>query len=153
MCVRRLLCAAFLLLCLAVPVEAKLGDPIASFANSSLVFQLLLTPQGQSELTGQFVGWVAYRYISDDRTITVDLVVRGGVIEQQIMYLPMDMQRGYQVSMFLQDAVGSVVGAQKGMIAYRAAVNNRKETYLPWGPYQMRFTPLERNLLRVLVTQ
>jgi len=85
-----------------------------------------------------------------------------GALMQQLQLTPssqtadaagrqMDPRRAFQVSFFLQDAVGSVVGAQKGMIAFNAALSNHKETYLPFGGYTMRFTPMG-GLVRVLVT-
>ncbi len=141
------------LLLLASPAAAKVGDPVASFTSSPLMNQLLLTPRDPVALSGPLAGAVLYRYISDDDIITVDLVVRGGLIEQQVMYLPFDMQRGGQVSFFLQDAIGSVFGATQGLIAFRAAVNNRNETYLRFGGYLMRFTPIDPAHLRVLVTR
>lgn len=146
---------AFAVLVLVVlgvaPAAAKVGDPVTAFMGGPLIHQLQLNPQGQTGLTGELAGRALHRFISDDRVITVDLVVKGGIIEQQVMYLPMDIQRGYQVGIFLQDAVGSVVGAQKGMIAFRAALVNKKETYLTFAVYTMRFTPMEGGLLRVLV--
>ena len=145
--------ALLLLLLPASPAGAKVGDPVAGFMGGTLIHQLLLTPQGQSALSGSLAGRTLHRFVSDDRAITVDLVVWNGLIEQQLMYVPMDVRRGFQVNMFLQDAVGSLVGAQQGMIAYRAAVANRSETYIPFRQYTMRFTPLDANLLRVLVTQ
>lgn len=145
--------AVLIVLLTMSPAAARVDDTATAFASGPLIHQLLLTPQGQTALSGALSGRVLHRYVSDDGAIVVDLVVRSNVIEQQIMYVPMDMQRGYQVGMFLQDAVGSVVGAQKGMIAYRAAVINRKETYLTFGPYAMRFTPLDPTRLRVLVSR
>jgi hypothetical protein len=65
----------------------------------------------------------------------------------------MDQQRGIQVSMFLQDALGSLVGSQTGLIAFRAAVVDRKETSLKFGGMTMRFTPVQGGLLRVLVSR
>jgi hypothetical protein len=52
-----------------------------------------------------------------------------------------------------QDAVGSVFGAQKGMLAFRAAVINRKETYLTFGGLIMRFVPMGGGRLRVQVSR
>lgn len=145
--------ALLLPLLLVSAAGAKVGDPVAAFTGGPLIHQLLLTPQGQTALSGPLAGRTLYRFVSDDRAITVDLIVWNGLIEQQLMYVPMDVRRGFQVNMFLQDAVSSLVGAQQGMIAYRAAVANQSETYIPFGPYKMRFTPLDANLLRVLVTQ
>jgi len=147
--VRVILCALALLVLLAGTAFARVGDPLPAFADGPLMQQLQLTPSAQAT---DAAGRLVYRYVSDDQVITVDLVVRGGVIEQQLMYVPMDARRGFQVSFFLQDAVGSVVGAQKGMIAFNAAVANNGETYLPFGGYTMRFTPMG-GLLRVLVSR
>lgn len=144
---------ALTLMLLASPARAKVGDPVGGFMGGPLIHQLQLNPQGQSALSGSLAGRTLYRFVSDDRAITVDLVVWNGLIEQQLMYVPMDVRRGFQVNIFLQDAVGSLVGAQQGMIAYRAAVANRNETYIPFGQFRMRFTPLDADLLRVLVTR
>ncbi len=141
------------LLLIPAPVMGKVGDPVATFPSSPLLNQLLLTSQAPIALGGSFAGAVLHRYVSDDGAITVDLVVRGGLIEQQVMYLPIDMHRGVQVSFFLQDALGSIVGATQGLIAFRAAVNNRQETFLNFGGYLMRFTPIDAGRLRVLVTR
>jgi len=138
---------------LAVPAAGKVGDPVAVFATSPLLNQLALTPQTQTPLSGPLAGANLHRFVSDDGTLTVDLVVRAGRIEQQILYVPLDMQRGVQVNFFLQDALGSVVGSTQGLIAFRAAVANRHETFLPFGGYSMRFTPLDSGLLRVTVSQ
>ncbi len=138
---------------LAAPVAGKVGDPVDAFGSSPLVNQLALTPQTQAPLSGPFAGANLHRFVSDDGALAVDLVVRGGRIEQQILYLPIDIQRGIQVNFFLQDALGSVVGATQGLIAFRAAVTNRHETALPFGGYMMRFTPLDANLLRVVVSR
>lgn len=135
------------------PAAGKVGDPVAAFTSGPLIHQLQLTPAGQQTLQGAYAGRVLYRYISDDRAITVDLVVRAGVIEEQVMYLPLEMRRGAQVSFFLQDALGSVVGAQRGLLAFRAAVNNQSSTFFPWGVYTVRFVPMERGLLQVRVTR
>lgn len=148
---RTILWCLILLLVFGAPAAARVGDPVAGFMGGPLVHQLLLTPRTPASLSGQLAGSTLHRFVSDDGTIIVDLVVRGGTIDQQVMYLPMDMRRGYQVSFFLQDAVGSVVGTQKGMIAFRAAIINKKETYLPFAVYTMRFTPLDATRLRVLV--
>jgi len=137
----------------ATAAAARVGDPLGAFTGGPIIHQLQLTPAGRMPLSGALAGRTLYRFISDDRVITVDVVVKGEVIEQQAMYLPLDMRRGVQVSMFLQDAVGSVVGAQKGMIAFRAAVYDRSEKSLPFAGYTMRFTPLDRGMLRVLVTR
>lgn len=138
---------------LAATASARVGDALGTFTAGPVVHQLQLTPNGQTALSGNLVGRTLHRFVSDDRAITIDLVVRGDVIEQQVMYLPLDMQRGFQVSMFLQDAVGSVVGAQKGMIAFRAAVYDRREKYLTFAAYTMRFTPIDSGMLRVLVSR
>jgi len=130
---------------------ARIGDPVASFATGPLMQQLRLSPSGQTALGGELAGRLLYRYVSDDQAITVDLVTSGGRIEQQLMYVPMDQQRGIQVSFFLQDATGSVFTAQQGMLAWRAAVTNRTETYRTFGGYTMRFTPMS-GLLRVVVS-
>ena len=140
--------ATVLLLLLAAPAVARVGDPAAAFAASPLIQQLRLSPSSQAAADGGTV----QRYVSDDQAITVDLVVRGGMIEQQVMYVPMDLQRGIQVTFFLQDAVGSLVGAQKGMLAFRPAIANRSETFMTFGGYTMRFTPMGA-LLRVLVSR
>lgn len=132
-------------------VSARVGDPVAAFASGPLIQQLRLTPSSQAALSGELAGRLLHRYVSDDQAITVDLVVRGGMIEQQLMYLPMDLQRGIQVSFFLQDATGSVFAAQQGMLAWRAAITNRTETYRTFGGYTMRFTPMA-GLMRVLVS-
>lgn len=132
-------------------VSARVGDPVAAFAGGPLMQQLRLSPSGQTALSGELAGRQLYRYVADDHVITVDLVVNGGKIEQQLMYLPMDLQRGIQVSFFLQDATGSVFSAQQGLLAWRAAINNRTETYRTFGGYTMRFTPMS-GLLRVLVS-
>src|SRR5437867_2590917 len=140
--------AVVFLLLLAGNAFARVGDPLSGFSTGALMQQLQLTPSSQ---TADAAGRQIYRYVSDDEVITVDVVVRGGLIEQQLMYVPMDPRRAFQVSFFLQDAVGSVVGAQKGMIAFNAALSNHKETYLTFGGYTMRFTPMG-GLVRVLVT-
>ncbi len=80
-------------------------------------------------------------------------MARGGRIEQEILYVPMDVQRGVQVGWFLQDAIGSVVGSTYGLNAFRAAVANKHETFLPFGPYMMRFTPFDATYLRVVVSR
>ncbi len=144
--------ATLALFVLAAPAAGKVGDPIAAFASSPLMNQLALNSQSPVPLSGPFAGALMHRFVSDDGTLTVDLVARDGRIEQQIMYLPIDLQRGVQVSFFLQDAIGSVFGATQGLIAFRAAVTNRVETYLPFGNYMMRFTPLDATRLRVLVS-
>ncbi len=147
----RYLAAMLLVLCLALPAPAMVGGSFDAFMGGSLIHQLQLTPRGSQGLSGALAGRSLHRFVSDDGVIVVDVVVFGGRIDQQLMYVPMDIQRGYQVTFFLQDAVGSVVGAQKGMIAYGAAVRNRTETHLPWGSFTMRFTPLNATQLRVLV--
>src|SRR2546428_12952862 len=125
MLMRVVLCALGLLVLLAETAFARVGDPLPAFAGGPLMQQLQLTPLSQ---TADAAGRQIYRYVSDDQAITVDVVGRGGLIEQQLMYVPMDARRGYQVSFFLQDAVGSVAGAQKGMIAFNAAGTNNAET-------------------------
>ena len=149
MLLRVILCALAVLVLLAGTAFARVGDPLPAFAGGPLMQQLQLTPSAEAT---DAAGRLVYRYVSDDQVITVDLVVRGGVIEQQLMYVPMDARRGFQVSFFLQDAIGSVLGAQKGMIAFNAAVANNGETYLSFGGYTMRFTPMG-GLMRVLVSR
>lgn len=148
-----LILTGLVVLAAAATAAGKVGDPLATFTGGPVIHQLQLNPAGQQALGDAYAGRVLHRFVSDDRMITVDLVVKGGVIEQQVMYLPLDMRRGFQVSMFLQDAVGSIVGAQKGLLAFRAAVNNRYATFLTFGVYTMRFTPMDRGLLQVLVTR
>src|SRR5438876_2191674 len=145
---RPVCCAVAFLVLLAGTAVARVGDPLSGFSTGALMQQLQLTPSSQ---TADAAGRQIYRYVSDDEVITVDVVARGGLIEQQLMYVPMDPRRAFQVSFFLQDAVGSVVGAQKGMIAFNAALSNHKETYLPFGGFTMRLTPMG-GLVRVLVT-
>src|SRR3989442_12746553 len=115
MLMRVILCALALLVLLAGTASARVGDPLPAFAGGPLMQQLQLTPSAQAT---DAAGRRVYRYVSDDQVITVDLVVRGGVIEQQLMDGQMDARRGFQVSFFLQDGVGSQVAAQKGMIAF-----------------------------------
>lgn len=145
----RYLAAIMFVLLLPLPAPALVGASFDAFAGGPLIHQLQLTSQGASAYSGRTL----HRFVSDDGVIVVDVLVLSGAIEQQIMYVPMDIQRAYQVTFFLQDAVGSLVGAQKGMIAYRAAVSNRTETHLPFGPYTMRFTPLNAGRIRVLVSR
>ncbi len=128
--------------------SARIGAPVAAFDGGPLMQQLSLTPSSQTAVDNGML----YRYVSDDQAITVDLVVRGGAIEQQVMYVPIDIRRGIHVSFFLQDAVGSVFGAQQGMIAFNAAAANRTETRMTFGGYTMRFTP-QGSLMRVLVSR
>ena len=135
------------------PAQARVGDPLQVFTEGPVMNQLALNPQGQMALSGELSGRTLYRFVSEDGVITVDVVVRGGLIEQLVMYLPRDERRGFQVSMFLQDAVGSVIGAQKGMLAFRAAVVYGGEKNLTFAGYTMRFTPLDRAMLRVLITR
>ncbi|MDQ7844812.1 MAG: hypothetical protein RB145_13810 [Armatimonadota bacterium] len=142
-----------LVLVTAVPIRAKVGDPLASFTSGPVIHQLRLNPAGQMALGGMPPGRTLHRFVSDDGVITVDAVVEQGAIDQLILYLPGEERRGFQVNMFLQHAVGSVFGAQKGMLAFRAAVLNRRETALAWGGYTMRFTPMEGGQLRVLVSR
>lgn len=148
-----LMLAVLVLGLMAAAASARVGDPLGTFTAGPVVHQLQLSPSGQTALSGTLSGRTLHRFVSDDRAITIDVVVRAEVIEQQVMYLPLDMQRGFQVSMFLQDAVGSVVGAQKGMIAFRAAVYDRREKYLTFAIYTMRFTPIDSGMLRVLVSR
>ncbi|MDQ7819853.1 MAG: hypothetical protein QN173_05360 [Armatimonadota bacterium] len=138
---------------LAGPAAARVGDPLATFAASPLLQQLQLTPFGQMALSGELAGRVLHRYVSDDGALTVDLVVRAGVIEQQILYLPRDARRGHQVSFFLQDALGSVVGAQQGLLGFQAAVSRGVDAVQRFGGYTMRFTPLGAAMLRVAVSR
>jgi hypothetical protein len=130
-------------------VFGRVGDPVAAFGTSPLVQQLSLNPAGTVDAGNALV---AYRYVSDDQAITVDLVVRGGTIEQQVMYVPPSIQRGFQVSFFLQDAIGSIFGAQQGMLAFNAALSNHTETSMAFGGYKMRFTPMGSQL-RVTVSR
>lgn len=146
---RAFLWAGIFVVLVAGPASARVGDPLSGFSNGAIMQQLQLTPSSQ---TADAAGRQIYRYVSDDQAITVDVVVRGGLIEQQVMYIPMDARRGIQVSYFLQDAVGSIIGAQKGMIACNTALANHSETYLTFGGYTMRFTPMGA-LLRVLVSR
>lgn len=145
----RYLAAIVFVLLLPLPAPALVGASFDTFAGGPLIHQLQLTSRGPSAYSGRTL----HRFVSDDGVIVVDVLVLGAAIEQQIMYVPMDIQRAYQVTFFLQDAVGSLVGAQKGMIAYQAAVNNRTETHLAWGALRMRFTPLNAGQLRVLVSR
>jgi hypothetical protein len=132
--------------------SARIGTPVAAFNGGPLMQQLSLSASSQTVLDGSPNSGMLYRYVSDDQAITVDLVVRGGAIEQQIMYAPTELHRAIQVTFFLQDAVGSVFGAQQGMIAYNTAVSNRTETRMTFGGYTMRFTPMD-NQMRVLVSR
>src|SRR2546427_1665075 len=91
MLMRVLLCALALLVLLAGTAFARVGDPLPAFADGPLMQQLQLTPSAQAT---DAAGRLVYRYVSDDQVITVDLVVRGGVIEQELMYIPMDARRG-----------------------------------------------------------
>lgn len=142
-----------LALLVAGPAAAKIGDPVSGFMSHPLIAQLRLVPQSQTGLTGPLAGRVLHRYVSEDGSIVVDLIVDAGAIEQQAMYLPFDMNRGVQVSFFLQDALGSVFGATKGMLAFRAAVNNKRETFLTFENLVMRFTPLGDGRLRLVVSR
>jgi len=151
--VKSVLIAVLGALVLASPVAGKVGDPAAAFASGPLMNQLALSPQNPVPLSGPMAGAFLHRFVSDDGTITVDLVVREGRIEQQVLYIPFDMQRGVQVGWFLQDAIGSVVGATQGLIAFRAAVINGRETFHSFGGYVMRFTPLDAAWLRVVVNR
>ncbi len=146
---RTLTMTVILLMLSAGTVIARVGDPVAAFAASPLVQQLSLSPAGTVDGGN---ARVAYRYVSDDQAITVDLVVRGEMIEQQVMYVPPSIQRGYQVSFFLQDAIGSIFGAQQGMLAFNTALSNHTETSMAFGGYTMRFTPMGSQL-RVTVSR
>lgn len=147
-----ILCVSLILLA-AGPAAGRIGDPVSGFMRRPLVQQLRLVPQTQTTLRGALAGRVLHRYVSEDGAIVVDLIVAAGMIEQQLMYLPFDMNRGVQLSFFLQDALGSVFGATKGMLAFRAAVNNKKETFLTFEGLVMRFTPLADGRLRVVVSR
>jgi hypothetical protein len=142
-----------LVLAAAGRAAAKVGDPLATFTGGPLPAQLALSAQGATPLSGALAGRVLHRFVSDDGAITVDVVVYGATIEQMAMYVPREERRGVQVSMFLQHAVGSVFGAQKGIIAFRAAVLDGGEKFLTFGGYTMRFTALAGGLLRVLVSR
>lgn len=148
-CMRALAMTVTLLMLSAETAFARVGGPVAAFAASPLVQQLSLNPAGTVDGGN---ARVAYRYVSDDQTITVDLVVRGETIEQQVMYIPPSIQRGYQVSFFLQDAIGSIFGSQQGMLAFNAALSNHTETSMAFGGYTMRFTPMGSQL-RVTVSR
>ncbi|HEV8354283.1 MAG TPA: hypothetical protein VGR24_08855 [bacterium] len=146
------LCLVVLLLA-AAPAQAKIGDSFSVFLRSPLINQLQLSVEGQHPLSGPMTGRVLHRYLSDDAAIVVDVIVAGATIEQELMYAPLQMNRGVQVSFFLQNAVGSVFGAQKGMIAFRAAVINKKETALTFGGLVMRFIPMSDGRVRVQVSR
>jgi hypothetical protein len=150
-CVIGLIAAA--VLGTATGAGAKVGDPLQTFTGGPVPTQLRLSSQGSTPLTGALAGRVLHRFVSDDAAITVDIVVGGAVIEQMIMYVPREERRGVQVSWFLQDAVGSVLGAQKGMLAFRSATLDGGEKYVTFGGYTMRFTPMQGGLLRVLVSR
>ena len=145
-----LACTAVAAGALTAPVAARVGGQAAGFASGPLVQQLQLTFGGQQAF-GSPGGRVLHRYVSDDGLITVDLVVHSGVIEQQVMYLPADARRAHQVSFFLQDALGSVVGSQRGLLSFRAAVANRSATGYRWGGLSVRFTPMAGSIIQVLV--
>jgi hypothetical protein len=149
---------ALILACLAValgarPAAARIGSSPQAFASGPLIYQLELTLRGQQPLAGTLAGRTLYRYISDDGVITVDVVARGDVIEQQVMYLPLDMRRGGQVNYFLQETLGSVVGATQGLLAFRAAVTNYSTTAIRWGPITVRFIPMSRSLMQILAAR
>ncbi len=146
-----LTCAGWVLL--TAPVAAKIGDPVATFASSPLINQLALTAQAPVALSDPMAAQMLHRYVSDDNTLTVDIIAVGGRIVQELLYVPIDIQRSVQVGWFLQDATGSVVGATQGLIAYRAAVTNRRETFHIFGAHTMRFTPLNESWMRVMVTR
>jgi hypothetical protein len=137
---------------LAGPAAARVGAPVAGFASGPLIHQLELTFGGQQAVPGPGAR-VLHRYVSDDGLITVDLVVGGGLIDQQVLYLPADVRRAHQVTFFLQDALGSVVGSQRGLLSFRAAVANRAVTGFQWGTLRVRFTPLSSSLIQVLVSR
>jgi hypothetical protein len=147
-----LLMAALVLTTLAGPAHALVGAPVSGFGSGPLIHQLQLTFGGQQALTGPGAR-VLHRYFSDDNLITVDLVVRAGTIDQQVMYLPADVRRAHQVSFFLQDALGSVVGSQRGLLAFRAAVASRSATGFQWGQLTVRYAPLPNALMQVLVSR
>jgi hypothetical protein len=134
----------------ALPALARVGTAAADFASGPLMQQLQLTFGGQQAVGGPGAR-VLHRYVSDDGLITVDLVVRSGIIEQQVMYLPTDARRAHQVTFFLQDALGSVVGSQRGLLAFRAAVANRAVTGYRWGGLSVRFTPMAGSIVQILV--
>jgi hypothetical protein len=137
---------------LAKPAQALVGAPAGGFASGPLIHQLQLTFGGQQALGGPGAR-LLHRFVSDDGLITVDLVVRAGMIDQQVMYLPADVRRAHQVSFFLQDALGSVVGSQRGLLAFRAAVASRSATGYAWGPLTIRYTPVANSLMQVLVSR
>jgi hypothetical protein len=145
-----LLCAGIVAAVLARPALARVGAPASGFAAGPLMHQLQLSFGGQQTVGGPGAR-VLHRYVSDDGLITVDLVVRSGLIEQQLMYLPADVRRAYQVSFFLQDALGSVVGSQRGLLSFRASVTNHDVTGYRWENLSVRFTPTSNSLLQVLV--
>jgi len=145
-----LACATIAAGILTPPAAAKIGGPVAGFAGSPLVHQLQLTLGGQQAVSGPGAR-LLHRYVSDDGLITVDLVVRAGIIEQQMMYLPADARRAHQVSFFLQDALGSIVGSQRGLLSFRAALTNRAVTGYRWGELAVRFTPMAGSVLQVVV--
>lgn len=148
-----IVCMSLIVLSFPEPAAAKIGDPVSGFMSRPLVAQLRLVPQAPAALTGALSGRTLYRFVSEDGAIVVDLTVAAGLIERQVMYLPFEMVRAYQVNFFLQDALGSVLGATKGLLAYRAAVNNRRETFLTFENLVMRFTPLPDGRLRVVVSR
>jgi hypothetical protein len=134
------------------PAQALVGAPASGFASGPLIHQLQLTFGGQQSLAGPGAR-VLHRYVSDDGLITVDLVVRAGMIDQQVMYLPADVRRAHQVSFFLQDALGSIVGSQRGLLAFRAAVASRSATGFQWGQLAVRYTPVPNSLMQVFVSR
>ena len=133
-----------------LPALARVGAPASGFAAGPLIQQLQLTFGGQQAVAGPGAR-VLHRYVSDDGVITVDLVVRGGIIEQQVLYLPADVRRAHQVSFFLQDALGSIVGSQRGLLSFRAAVTNHDITGYAWGTLSVRFTPMPNSILQIVV--
>ncbi|HEY6103273.1 MAG TPA: hypothetical protein VI007_08645 [bacterium] len=144
------LSAGFAAAVLVLPALARVGAPASGFAAGPLMQQLQLTFGGQQAVAGPGAR-VLHRYVSDDGLITVDLVVRAGTIEQQVMYLPADIRRAYQVSFFLQDALGSIVGSQRGLLSFRASVTNHDVTGYAWGNLSVRFTPMPNSLLQIVV--
>ena len=147
-----LACAVLAAGALPAPAAAKIGGQAAAFASGPLVHQLQLTFGGQQALAGP-AARVLHRYVSDDGLITVDLVVRAGVIEQQVLYLPADVRRAPPGSFFLQEALGSISGSQRGHLAFRAAVANRSATGYRWGGLSVRFTPMANSMLQVLASR
>src|SRR5438552_4776702 len=84
---RPICCAVAFLVLLAGTAVARVGDPLSGFSTGALMQQLQLTPSSQ---TADAAGRQIYRYVSDDEAITVDVVARGGLIEQQLLSVPLD---------------------------------------------------------------